>query len=189
MVNIVLKKEDKNKAKCLIFLYNKMNNKKDTISYIIILLVVLIIKFYVVTPVRVNGESMYSTLRDKEIMILNELYYRFHDIKRFDIVVLKYNKSKLIKRVIGLPGETIRYEDEKLYINDEVVEENFTHKYTKDFDITKFGDKVPEDSYFVMGDNRGNSLDSRSFGFVKKKAILGRAKIVIFPFKAIRTVK
>jgi len=166
-----------------------MKNKKDTISYIVILLLVLIIKFYVVTPIKVNGDSMYSTLKDKEIMILNELYYRFHDIKRFDIVVLKYNKSKLIKRVIGLPGEKIKYEDEKLYVNDEVIEEDFVHKYTKDFDISKFGDKVPEDSYFVMGDNRSNSLDSRSFGFVKKKDILGRAKIVIFPFKAIRTVK
>jgi len=166
-----------------------MKNKKDTISYIVILLLVLIIKFYVVTPIKVNGDSMYSTLKDKEIMILNELYYRFHDIKRFDIVVLKYNKSKLIKRVIGLPGEKIKYEDEKLYVNDEVIEEDFVNKYTKDFDISKFGDKVPEDSYFVMGDNRSNSLDSRSFGFVKKKDILGRAKIVIFPFKAIRTVK
>ena len=167
-----------------------MKVKKDTISYIIILIVVLLIKFYIVTPIKVNGNSMYSTLIDKEIMILNEIYYRFNDIKRFDIIVLRHDKSKLIKRVIGLPGETIKYVDEKLYINDEEVEENFFHRYTKDFDLSNFNEeKIPDDCYFVLGDNRTDSLDSRSFGFVKKEDILGRAKVVIFPFGEIRTVK
>lgn len=172
------------------FSYKKMNKKKETVSYIIILIVVLLIKIYVVTPVKVNGDSMYSTLKDKEIMILNEIHYRFKEIKRFDIIVLKHDNSKLIKRVIGLPGEKIKYEDDKLYINDEEVKEEFFHRYTKDFDLSLFDSEViPDNCYFVMGDNRTDSLDSRSFGFVNKKDILGRTKIVVFPFKSIRKVK
>lgn len=167
-----------------------MKIKKDTISYIVILIIVLLIKFYVVTPIKVNGNSMYSTLKDKEIMILNEIYYRVKDIKRFDIIVLKHDNDKLIKRVIGLPGESIKYVDEKLYINDEEVEENFFHRYTKDFDLSQFNvDKIPAGCYFVLGDNRTDSLDSRTFGFVKEEDILGRAKVVVYPFGEFRKVK
>lgn len=155
---------------------------KEMIPYILIIGVVLLVKQYVVSPVRVNGSSMDSTLQDKDIMILNKVVYRFQEVKRFDIVVIKTENDPIIKRVIGLPGEKIEYKNNILYVNGKKVEENFSHKETEDFNIEKLGSKiVPEGSYFVLGDNRGNSVDSRYLGFIKKENILGRTKYTILP--------
>lgn len=152
---------------------------KEWLPYVIILVLVLLVKAYIVTPIRVNGPSMNSTLKDGDIMFLNEITYRFNDIKRFDIVVVKYDDEYIIKRVIGLPGEIISYKNNKLYINGKYVKEDFKHKDTNDFENVRIGDN----EYFVMGDNRANSLDSRIIGPISKKSIKGRAKLTIFPFK------
>ena len=157
---------------------------KETIPYIIIILVVVLIRSYIITPVRVNGLSMYKTLDNGEIMLLNKINYKFNDIKRFDIVVVKTNDDKIIKRVIGLPGETHKIENNKLYINGKQIKDNHPYETTDDFNITELGyDKLPKDCYFVMGDNRNNSADSRMIGCVNKKQIKGQTKLVIFPFK------
>ena len=124
---------------------------------------------------------MYPTLKDKDIMILDETAYYFKDIKRFDIVVVKAPGELIIKRVIGLPGEKIMYEDGKLYINGKYVKENYEHEGTDDFAEVKIG----KNEYFVMGDNRDNSLDSRYFGPFNKKKIRGKTNLTIFPFKRI----
>lgn len=151
---------------------------KEFLPYLIILIVVFCIKIFIITPIRVNGPSMNDTLENKDIMILDEISYRFSSIQRFDIVVIKYKDEYLIKRVIGLPGEKIRYEDNKLYVNGKYVEEEFNHKSTPSFsEIT-----VPKNQYFVMGDNRTNSLDSRMIGPIDKKYIKGKTSFVIFPF-------
>ena len=143
---------------------------KENGIYIILIIIVLIIKLFVVSPIRVNGASMNNTLYDKDIMILDEISYRFNDIKRFDIVVVNTKDEYLIKRVIGLPGETIKYEDNTLYTND-------------------FEAVVPEGKYFVLGDNRTNSTDSRIIGPVTKNEIKGKTNLIIFPFSRFGNVK
>ena len=157
---------------------------KENGIYIVLVIIVLLIKIFVVSPIRVNGASMNNTLYDKDIMILDEISYRFNDIKRFDIVVVETPDEYLIKRVVGLPGETIKYEDNILYINGKEVKENFTHKETKDFEA-----KVPKGKYFVLGDNRTNSSDSRIIGAVSKKQIKGKTSLIIFPFSRAGIVK
>ncbi len=159
---------------------------KPLLPYIIIIAVVLFIKAFIVTPIKVNGESMYPTLEEGDIMILNKTAYYFNKPKRFDIVVVDMPDEYLIKRVIGLPGEQIEYKDNTLYVDGKKVKENFEHGKTDDFNIKKLGsDTVPEGYYLVMGDNRGNSLDSRELGFMKEEQLLGRTSLIILPFNRI----
>ena len=122
----------------------------------------------------VSGGSMEPTLYNKQILILKKYD---HSFKRFDVVVFNYNNSKLIKRIIGLPGENVKYENGVLYINDEIVEDRFA-SITKDF---SFDGTVPKDCYFVMGDNRNNSSDSRIFGFISKDQIQGTTSFRLWP--------
>lgn len=150
---------------------------KEYLPYIIVIIVVLLIKKNVVSPIRVNGTSMMSTLHDKDIMILNIFDYKMSGLKRFDIVVIDQGDEYLIKRVIGLPGEKIEYKDNVLYVNGKKVKDNYGSTETKDFSV-----KVGKGKYFVMGDNRSNSMDSRYFGAFKKKDILGKTNLTIFPF-------
>ena len=162
---------------------NHKNNFKELLPYIAILVTVIILKMFVFTTIRVNGSSMDPTLKNKDLMILDKISYRFNKIKRNDIVVVKTKNDKLIKRVIGLPGESIKYENNTLYINDKEYRDLVNWTTTDDFDITEFGiDKIPENCYFVMGDNRPNSIDSRIIGPVKKDDIIGHAVFTIFPF-------
>lgn len=157
------------------------NMIKEILSYVIIFLVVLLIKQFIITPIRVNGSSMNNTLKNKDIMILDKISYRFQDIKRFDIVVIKRENEYLIKRVIGLPKETVEYKNNKLYVNNQEVAEDFKHKETSDY----YQEKIPEGYYFVVGDNRPNSMDSRIIGLIKKEEILGKTSFVLFPFNRI----
>lgn len=161
---------------------------KEVGIYIIVIIVVFLLRYYVVALIKVNGSSMDDTLENKDIMILDKLSYRFSSIKRFDIVVVKQDKEYLIKRVIGLPGENVEYKDNTLYINGEKVEEDFSHKKTEDFTLEELDSKkVPDQYYFVLGDNRGNSMDSRMIGFIPKKNIIGKTSLTIFPLHRIGT--
>ena len=103
-----------------------------------------------------------------------------------NIVVVDMPDEYLIKRVIGLPGEQIEYKNNTLYVDGKKVKENFKHGKTDDFNIKELGsDTVPEGYYLVMGDNRGNSLDSRELGFMKEEQLLGRTSLIILPFNRI----
>ena len=153
---------------------------KECVPYIITIILVILFKKNVMSPIKVNGDSMLKTLHDGDIMILDIISYRFSDIKRFDIVVVNGKKEYLIKRVIGLPGEEIEYKDDKLYVDGKLIKENYTREKTEDFSV-----KVPKDSYFVLGDNRVNSLDSRSLGPFPKNKIMGKTNLVLFPFNRI----
>lgn len=156
------------------------------IPYIIILIVVILLKVYVVTPIRVNGASMYPTLEDQDIMILDIISYKLSGLKRFDVAVINQGKELIIKRVIGLPGEKVEYKDGVLYINEKEIEDPYL---TKDMTMEDVSITVPEGEYYVLGDNRQNSLDSRTFGTFSKKQILGKTDFIVFPFKRFGSIK
>ena len=150
---------------------------KEYLPYVIIIILVLIIKSNIVAPIRVNGRSMNNTLKDGDIMILNIIGYRTSKLKRFEIIVVDNGKDYLIKRVIGLPGEEIEYKDNKLYVNGKEVKDKYGNGNTKDFKV-----KVSKNSYFALGDNREDSLDSRYYGAFSSKKILGKTNFTVFPF-------
>ena len=168
-----------------------MNNiLKNIFVYALVIGIALLIKFFVFSPIKVNGSSMEPNLKDGDIMILNEIGYRLGGVERFDIVVINTDGEKIIKRIIGLPGEQIEYRDNKLYVNGEEVVENFKHGETKDFSLSDINlETIPSDHYFVVGDNRGNSKDSRIIGAIHKSKIVGKANLIIFPFDRIYSVK
>ncbi len=148
---------------------------KELIPYVIILIVVIIIRTYFIKPIFVNGPSMQSTLDGGEIMLLNKMPKEF---ERFEIVVIKTDYEDIIKRVIALPGEKISCQNGIVYVNDRRQDEEYSKGVTSDFDPITLG----EDEYFVMGDNREESADSRSFGPFHSTDIKGKTNLVIFPF-------
>ena len=159
---------------------------KEILPYAIILLVVFLIRTFLVTPIKVNGQSMYDTLSGNEIMLL----YRIGEIERYDMVVADLivdgkKDDTLIKRVYGLPGETIKCENGVIYINDHEIEDPYATNETSDFEAVTLGN----DEYFLLGDNRSISLDSRIIGPVKEKDIEGRTDFVIFPFDKFGVIK
>jgi signal peptidase I len=156
---------------------------KDLIPYVVIVVVVILIRSFIVTPVRVTGASMAPTLKDGEIMLL----YKLSKIERNDIIVIDTDSSDgyIIKRVIALPGESIEYKDGNLFINDKKTKDKYGSGETEDIEKIK----LKKDEYFVMGDNREWSKDSRIIGPVKEKDIQGETKITIFPVNKIGIAK
>ena len=161
-----------------------MNKIKELVPYIVITMIVILIRMFIISPVRVDGTSMYPTLSNNEFLLLSK-YDQSYD--RFDIVVLKYRNERLVKRIIGLPAETVEYKNNTLYINGKEIEEPFINTNTDDFNLNELGyDKIPENYYFVVGDNRGSSLDSRMIGLINKKDLQGIIKLSITGFKFVK---
>ena len=140
---------------------------KEVIPYIVIVVVVVLIRTFIITPVRVDGDSMKNTLKNGDILLL----YKLSSIDRFDIIVLDEEKDneKIIKRVIGLPGETVAIKNGKIYINDKVIDDEYAYGETSDYNKVTLKD----DEYFILGDNRLISKDSRYFGPIKDNEIKG----------------
>lgn len=165
-----------NKEKVMKFL-------KEIIPYILIIIIILLVKKFIFTTILVNGDSMNKTLYENDFMILDKISYRVKDIERFDIIVANVSKTKLIKRVIGLPGEHIKYENNILYVNGKKIKDEYGYGTTYDFDLNHLGfDKIPDNYYLVLGDNREDSLDSRTIGLIAEKDIVGHATFTLFPF-------
>lgn len=157
-----------------------MEKKNDILSYVTIILVVVLVRTFIITPVRVVGSSMDKTLKEGEILLLEKIDKKY---KRYDIVVIKENNERIIKRIIGMPGESVKIVEGVIYINGEAIEDKYASSYTGDFSLDKFDlDVIPEDSYFVLGDNRIVSKDSRLLGPINKKKIQGKAIYRIWPF-------
>ena len=170
---------------------------KELFSTGLYLLIVLLATWFIITFVGqrtvVDGTSMNPYLNDKDQLIVDKLSYRFHEPERFDIVVFpfRYEKNtKYIKRIIGLPGETVQIDmDGNIYINGEKLEENYGKEVIEPDMIGRAIEPVTlgEDEYFVMGDNRNNSSDSRTeiVGNVSREEIIGRALVRIWPLNEI----
>ncbi len=165
---------------------------KDIVSTLIYLAVIFGLTFLFITFVaqrtEVSGSSMVPTLQDKDSLIVDKISYRFTDPSRFDIVIFPYqygNNQFFIKRVIGLPGERVRIDhDGNIYVNDQKLIEHYGAEVIIDPGRAESEILLGEDEYFVMGDNRNHSMDSRdiSVGNIHKKDILGKAFVRIYPF-------
>ena len=158
---------------------------------VVFLLAAFVLKFVGQRSV-VDGSSMNDTLFDKESVWVNKFTYRFNDPERFDIIVFPYKYAEdtyFIKRVIGLPGETVYIDEEgNIYINGELLEENYGYEVIKPDcrGLAATEILVGENEYFVMGDNRNNSMDSRynNVGNIPREKIIGKAVFRLFPLKS-----
>ena len=183
-------------------------NLKDFSVYIIIIIAVILCVQYVVTIQQVLGPSMNPTLYENDAVLLNKFAYRIGKIKRGDVVALNYNGEKfMVKRVIGLPGEKVEYRNNVLYINGEAFQEKYlgsdvitedflvseSKVYTVNYNVDNLenleSDIIPEDMYLVLGDNRGNSEDSRYYGLIKREDIIGKTTVRIWPLSKIGLIK
>lgn len=148
----------------------------------------IIIHTFLFAVVVVSGPSMETTLHNNERLIMNKIVYNFSDPKHGDIIVFHANEEDdYIKRIIGLPGETIQYRNNQLFINGEAIEEPYLSDttYTTDFGPLE----IPEGTVFVMGDNRLNSSDSRIIGSISEDKIVGRVNLLIWPLNRIGLVE
>src|SRR5699024_2294093 len=191
--------------------WNLMRDKKsnewmDWIKIIVAaLLIALIVRKFFFSPIIVDGPSMQPTLHDQDKMIVNKFVYYMKEPERFDIVIFHANNEKdFIKRVIGLPGEHIKVEDNDLYVDNKEVpqsflniaeeEEDITYPIiTNDFTLENLKgnyDVIAENYYLVLGDNRKNSTDSRSssVGLVHKDQIVGKTNFIYWPLERIHVV-
>lgn len=172
-------------------------NKKEIINNIIwfigIVIFVVLIRTFLFSPVIVSGHSMDPTLQDRERVIA----LKTAKINRFDIVTFPapdVEKTNYIKRVIGLPGDEVTYKDDQLYINGEPYDEPYLDEFKSQLPqgallTPDFSYKVPEDTYFVMGDNRLHSKDSRMVGPIDIEAISGNVKFSFWPPSKFGTIK
>ena len=163
---------------------------REVLSFFLYVAIVVGITFLIIHFVGqrtyVSGSSMENTLSDGDNLIVDKLTYRFSDPRRFDIIVFPYKYEEntyFIKRIIGLPGETIQVTDGKIYINGQVLDESYGREVLKSGGIAETPITLGEDEYFVMGDNRNDSMDSRdpSVGVLHKSELVGRAWVRIWP--------
>lgn len=171
---------------------------REVISMLIYIAIVLALTFLVVRYVgqrtQVSGDSMYPTLHSGDNLIVDKLSYRFKDPERFDIIVFPYQykeETYYIKRIIGLPGETVQIIDGTIYINGSVLDENYGREKMVSSGLALDEIQLGEDEYFVLGDNRNASSDSREpdVGNIHRDDIIGRAFIRIWPFSRFGILK
>ena len=176
----------------------KSNKIKEILGLVLYCVIVIAIMFFVIKYVGqrtvVIGDSMENTLQDGDNQITDKLTYRFMEPKRFDIVVFPFKDNKnqlLIKRIIGLPGETVQIMNGKVYINGYELNENYGNAIIESAGLAENPIVLGEDEYFVLGDNRNNSQDSRfeSVGNIHRSDLIGRAWIRIWPLNEISLLK
>jgi len=178
---------------------DKSDMVKETLSFILYIAIVFLVTYLVIHYVgqrtQVSGTSMEYTLSDGDNLIVDKISYRFHDPERFDIIVFPFQYKEdtyYIKRIIGLPGETVQIDDEgNIYIDGEVLEESYGREIILDPGEAASPIELGEGEYFVLGDNRNASSDSRdpSVGKIRREDIIGRAWLRLYPFDRIGFIK
>ncbi|HBB64488.1 MAG: signal peptidase I, signal peptidase I [candidate division WS6 bacterium GW2011_GWC1_33_20] len=163
-------------------------------TVLVALVLAIVLYLFIMTPHEVVGNSMYPTYKNGEFLMANKFTYKFAVPQRGDVIIFQYSDTQdFIKRIIGIPGDEVMIKDGKIYINGEQLKES---NYLDASVITNGGSyihegqtiTVQEGEYFVCGDNRPNSSDSREFGPIAKEKIKGKAWIVYFPFQEFRLV-
>ena len=176
----------------------KPNVMRELLGMLVYVGIVLAITFLIITFVgqrtHVSGESMENTLDDGDQLIVDKFTYRFHDPERFDIIVFPFrykDNTYYIKRIIGLPGETVQIVDGEIYINGELLEESYGREVMQDAGLAAEPITLGDDEYFVLGDNRNYSSDSRdpSVALIHRKEIIGRAWLRIWPLNSFGILK
>lgn len=181
---------------------DSFNILKETLEmgiyFIVIVVIFLFLQHFVGQHIEVNGSSMENTLSHEDHLILEKVSYRFEEPTRFDIVVFRPYESQekedtyYIKRVMGMPGERIQVIDGQIYINGEILQEDYGTEAINDFraGIAKEEILLEKDEYFLIGDNRNNSTDSReeTIGPVKRDTIIGRAWVRIWPISKLEVL-
>ena len=162
------------------------------------------VRYFLVTPIAVQGASMMPTLEDGEMLVVDKITPKITDFDRFDVIVFKATEEEnYVKRIIGLPGDTVQYIDDVLYINDEKYDEPYLDDYkaalmdtgtlTEDFALEEYLQQtvVPEGHLFVLGDNRRKSVDSRlpEVGFIPVDTVIGEARFVYWPLSEVGLIK
>ncbi|GAB3067458.1 signal peptidase I [Virgibacillus ainsalahensis] len=183
---------------------NKKSGKSDWFDWVKALLIAFglafAVRMFFFAPIVVDGPSMLPTLEDRDQMIVNKFIYRISEPERFDIVVFHASAQQdFIKRVIGLPGEHVAYEDDVLYIDGKAVEEPFLSKqndnqgvFTNDFSLEHLPggyETIPEGHLLVLGDNRENSTDSRMLGVIPEDEIVGKTGLIYWPLERVQIVE
>ncbi|EOT24020.1 signal peptidase I [Eubacterium sp. 14-2] len=178
---------------------DKSDMVKETLSFILYIAIVFLVTYLVIHYVgqrtQVSGTSMEYTLSDGDNLIVDKISYRFHEPERFDIIVFPFRYKEdtyYIKRIIGLPGETVQIDDEgNIYIDGEVLEESYGREIILDPGEAASPIELGDGEYFVLGDNRNASSDSRdpSVGKILREDIIGRAWLRLYPFDRIGFIK
>ena len=186
MMNYHKKKKDKRKRQKRSFLYEVI------LTLTIFFIIILSIYFFTIRIIKVDGYAMTPLINDEDRLLV----IKHKNIRRFDIVAFKnpHNSEKIVQRVVGLPGEEIVYKEGALFVNGNEIPERFLTEWvsldglTNSFSLNELGlgNRIPEDGYFILGDNREYASDSRYFGYVKKENIIGIIKARIFPVHKIQ---
>ena len=170
---------------------------KELAGWLLYIVLIIALTWIVVTFVgqrtEVSGSSMETTLSDKDQLIVDKMTYRFRDPKRYDIVVFPYqyqDNTYYIKRIIGLPGETVQILSRMVYIDGMRLDEHYGNEIMENPGIAEEPLTLGEDEYFVLGDNRNNSSDSRAsdVGLIHRKDLIGRAWIRVWPLSQIGVI-
>jgi len=155
----------------------------------------IVVSFFIITflyqPVRVEGTSMVPQLEDQDRLFINKFTYHFSDINRGDVIVFRYPRDpekSYIKRVIAVPGDVLRIDRGQVYVNGSLLSENYVPRRFRD-DRSLDESVIPPHEYFVMGDHRSISSDSRDFGPVERGLVYGKAAFVFWPSADIGVVR